>query len=172
MDYFYDCKCGIVHYRERNCNAKLLRGSPSHSGTLLPDMHAPCPPFLHFQEMACAIQGYHPCAHKDKVRSSLEILQVLLTPSIQLTQPKRRYHVRAFHQVGIGKSNGLFHRLRPPTPCHPAATLPAAARAWGRPARPAPAACRRQPALARTGGWGRAACTAGTARGAIQIHND
>ena len=21
---FYDCKCGIVHYRERNCNAKLL----------------------------------------------------------------------------------------------------------------------------------------------------
>ena len=21
---------------------------------------------------------------------------------------------------GIGKSNGLFHRLRPPTPCHPA----------------------------------------------------
>src|SRR4030095_9897477 len=41
---------------------------------------------------------------------------------------------------GIGKSNGLCHRLRPPTPCHPAATLPADARVWGRPARPAPAA--------------------------------
>ena len=77
--------------------------------------------------------------------------------------------------MGIGKSNGLFHRPRPPTPCHPAATLPADARAWGRPARPAPAAGQRwmPPAgrrLApqrtdRTGGWGRAACTAGAARG-------
>jgi len=63
--------------------------------------------------------------------------------------------------MGIGKSNGLVHRLRPPTPCHPAAILPAAARAWGRPARPAPAAGqhwirRRQAAgaqrSARTGG--------------------
>jgi hypothetical protein len=78
--------------------------------------------------------------------------------------------------LGIGKSNGLFHRPRPPTPCHPAAILPAAARAWGRPARPAPAAGQRwiPPAgrrLApqrtdRMGDWGRAACTAGAARGA------
>jgi len=76
---------------------------------------------------------------------------------------------------GIGKSNGLFHRLRPPTPCHPAATLPAAARAGGRPARPTPAdgqrwrppAGRRRapPRTDRTGGWGRAAGTAGAARG-------
>jgi hypothetical protein len=35
-----------VHYRIRNCNAKLLRGSPSHGETLLPDMHAPRPPLL------------------------------------------------------------------------------------------------------------------------------
>jgi hypothetical protein len=41
--------------------------------------------------------------------------------------------------LGIGKSNGLFYRPRPPTPGHPAAILPAAARAWGRPVRPAPA---------------------------------
>ena len=77
---------------------------------------------------------------------------------------------------GIGKSNGLFHRPRLPTPCHPAAILPADAHAWGRPARPAPAAGQRwiPPAgrrLApqrtdRMGGWGRAACTAGAARGA------
>jgi len=76
---------------------------------------------------------------------------------------------------GIGKSNGLFHRLRPPTPCPPAATLSAAARAWGLPARPAPAAGQhwippagRRLAAQRTdrrGGWGRAACTAGAARG-------
>jgi hypothetical protein len=78
-------------------------------------------------------------------------------------------------QASIGKSNGLFHRLCLPTPCHPAAILPAAARAWGRPARPAPAAGQRwmPPAgrrLApqrtdRMGGWGRAAGTAGAARG-------
>src|SRR5262245_33613478 len=33
--------------------------------------------------------------------------------------------------LSIGKSNGLFHRPRPPTPCHSA---PAGARAWRRPA--------------------------------------
>ena len=68
----------------------------------------------------------------------------------------------------------------PPTasahPSHPA-TLPAAARAWGRPARPAPAAGQRwmppagrrlaPPRTDRTGGWGRAACTAGAARGRL-----
>jgi hypothetical protein len=37
--------------------------------------------------------------------------------------------------MSIGKSNGLFHRPRPPTPCHPA---PAGARAWRRPAPLAP----------------------------------
>ena len=37
--------------------------------------------------------------------------------------------------AGIGKSNGLFHRPRPPTPCHSA---PAGARAWRRPAPLAP----------------------------------
>src|SRR4030095_476332 len=36
--------------------------------------------------------------------------------------------------------NGLFHRPRPPTPCHPA---PAGARAWGRPTRPTLPAWRR-----------------------------
>ena len=51
----------------------------------------------------------------------------------------------------IGKSNGLFHRPRPPTPCHSA---PAGARAWRRPAPLAPPtlastptrACPRRPA--------------------------
>ena len=37
--------------------------------------------------------------------------------------------------MSIGKSNGLFHRPRPPTPCHSA---PAGARAWRRPALLAP----------------------------------
>jgi hypothetical protein len=37
--------------------------------------------------------------------------------------------------TSIGKSNGLFHRPRPPTPCHSA---PAGARAWRRPAPLAP----------------------------------
>src|SRR4029450_12385540 len=37
--------------------------------------------------------------------------------------------------VSIGKSNGLFHRPRPPTPYHSA---PAGARAWRRPAPRAP----------------------------------
>ena len=89
--------------------------------------------------------------------------------------PRVTQHAYRHSVGGIGKSNGLFHRPRPPTPCHPAAILPAAARAWGRPARPAPAAGQRwmPPAgrrLApqrtdRMGGWGRAACTAGAARG-------
>ena len=48
-----------MHYKARNCNAKLLRGSHSHGGTLPADMHTPLPPLLHFQEIACAIQGYH-----------------------------------------------------------------------------------------------------------------
>jgi hypothetical protein len=56
---------------------------------------------------------------------------------------RRRRSAARGASPGIGKSNGLFHRLRPPTPCHPAATLPADARAWGRPARPAPAAGQR-----------------------------
>jgi hypothetical protein len=37
--------------------------------------------------------------------------------------------------LSIGKSNSLFHRPRPPTPCHSA---PAGARAWRRPAPRAP----------------------------------
>jgi len=75
----------------------------------------------------------------------------------------------------------IIKRPLPPTvsahSCHPAAILPADARAWGQPARLAPAAGQRwmPPAgrrLAlqrtdRTGGWGRAACTAGAARGAV-----
>jgi hypothetical protein len=78
-------------------------------------------------------------------------------------------------KLGIGKSNGLFHRPPPPTPGHPAAILPADARAWGRPARPAPVAgprgmppAGRRLAPQRTdrmGGRGWAACTAGAARG-------
>jgi hypothetical protein len=69
----------------------------------------------------------------------------------------------------------IIKRPRPPTPCHPAAILPADARARGRPTRLAPAAgprwmplAGRRLALQRTdrmGGWGRAACTAGAARG-------
>ena len=38
-------------------------------------------------------------------------------------------------RASIGKSNGLFHRPRPPTPCHSA---PAGARTWRRPAPLAP----------------------------------
>ena len=89
--------------------------------------------------------------------------------------PRVTQHAYRHSVGGIGKSNGLFHRPRPPTPCHPAAILPAAARAWGRPARPAPAAGQRRMPPAgrrlapqrtdRMGGWGRAACTAGAARG-------
>src|SRR4030095_170204 len=43
------------------------------------------------------------------------------------------YH--AIHRTSIGKSNGLFHRPLPPTPCHSA---PAGARAGRRPAPLAP----------------------------------
>ena len=48
MDYFYDCKCGIVHYRERNCNAKLLRGGDRKIKRPLPPTASahpmpPCP---------------------------------------------------------------------------------------------------------------------------------
>jgi hypothetical protein len=61
-------------------------------------------------------------------------------------------------EPSIGKSNGLFHRPRPPTPCHPA---PADARPWGRPARPAlpalahalPERCPRHPAPAAGQRW-------------------
>ena len=45
---------------------------------------------------------------------------------------RRRRSAARWASPGIGKSNGLFHRLRPPTPCPPA---PAGAHAWGRPAR-------------------------------------
>jgi hypothetical protein len=84
--------------------------------------------------------------------------------------------VRIWRGAGVGNlpaySTTAFSTdcVRPPH-----ATLPADARAWGRPARPAPAAGQRwmPPAgrrLApqrtdRTGGWGRAAGTAGAARG-------
>ena len=81
--------------------------------------------------------------------------------------------------TSIGKSNGLFHRPRPPTPCH---STPAGARAWRRPAplapptlastppgrAQAPRATGRHPApqdTDRTGGWGRAACAPGGLEG-------
>jgi hypothetical protein len=63
-----------------------------------------------------------------------------------------------YRKESIGNPNGLFHRPRPPTPCHPA---PAGARAWGQPARPAlpalahalPGRCPRHPAPAAGQRW-------------------